>query len=300
MVNRMNHNTFNGVWLAVLLLSSTSVFAQNNDPASFAQSVSKVFTENNGKGICAPSGTTLKDVMLPLRQYMSQHPEKQYLTEAEIFQGLSQRFPCSTNSSTQKNTIDTLVEKGYSVMSISPIFDQLVGFSLPNGFTMIYENTNGQIYMRESVLAGESAKKWSQMITVTGFKNFVANAKVTPQSFANGMAGRFKNVCPTSFSGTGLGTFKLGSHDAFAAVISCGVAGSRDDSYSESTLLIVLKGKSDYYTIQWAERGDASANPVKFDESKWMDRFKRLTPIKLCPIVPGEPAPYPSCIGGGE
>ncbi|MEI7430007.1 MAG: hypothetical protein WCL27_06085 [Betaproteobacteria bacterium] len=68
--------------------------------------------------------------------------------------------------------------------------------------------------------------------------------------------------------------------------------------HSESMLLIVIKGESDYYTVQWAERGDASTTPIKLDEAKWTDRFKRLAPIKLCPIIPGERAPYPSCVGG--
>lgn len=295
----MNRYTLKDVWLVVVVLAtSTWAFAQNGDPASFAIAVSKIASENNGKGICAPPGTTLNNLMLPLRQYMSQHPEKQNLTEADIYQALSQGFPCPTNSSTQKNNIDALREQGYSVKTISPIFGQLVTFSFPKGFTTIFEDAKGPQYIRESVLAGESTKKWSQMVTITGAKGLASNPNVTPQSFANRMAGGFKNACPTSFNGTGLGVFKLGSYDAFAAVISCGVANPTGDLYSESMLLIVIKGESDYYTIQWAERSDASTTPIKFDESKWTDRFKRLAPIKLCPIVPGEPAPYPSCVGG--
>ena len=293
----MKHYKFNDVWLALLLMPSALVFAQNNDSENFAQSVSKVFTENNGKGICAPSSTTPSDVVLLLRQYMSQHSEKRYLTEADIFQVLSQRFPCKTNYPVHKNAIETLREKGYSVKVVSPIFDQLVMFSLPSGFTTISEKIDGRSYIRESVLAGESAKKWSQMITVTGLKNIAGIGIVTPPLLANVMVAGFKDVCPTSFNGVGLGAFKLGSYDAFAAVASCGVANPRDDLYSESMLYIIIKGKSDYYTIQWAERGDASTSPIKFDESKWMERFKKLGPIKLCPIVPGESAPY--LRGGG-
>ena len=63
-------------------------------------------------------------------------------------------------------------------------------------------------------------------------------------------------------------------------------------------LIIAIKGERDYYTIQWAERSGASTTPIQFDEKKWMERLKRLTPVKLCPIVPGETAPYPSCVGG--
>lgn len=206
-------------------------------------------------------------------------------------------FASADDSTPTKNGVEALREQGYSVKAISPIFGQLVTLSFPKGFTMVFENTKGTQYIQESVLTGESTEKWSQMITITGAKGLASNPNVTPQVFANGMAGGFKKVCPTSFNGTGLGAFKLGSFDAFAAVISCGVANSTGDPHSESLLLIVVKGESDYYTIQWAERSNASMTPIKYDEAKWMDRFKRLAPIKLCPIIPGEPAPYASCVG---
>lgn len=207
-------------------------------------------------------------------------------------------FASADDSAPKKNEIEALREQGYSVKTISPIFGQLVVFSFPNGFTTVFENTKGTQYIRESVPTGENTKKWSQMVTITGAKGLASNPNVTPQVFANGIAGGFKNVCPTSFNGTSLGAFKLSSNDAFAAVISCGVSNPTGDLHSESMLLIVVKGESDYYTIQWAERSGASMTPIKFDEAKWTDRFKRLAPIKLCPIVPGEHAPYPSCVGG--
>lgn len=196
----------------------------------------------------------------------------------------------------KKNKIETLRQQGYSVKTITPIFSQLLTFSFPKGFKPVFEDAKGAQYIQESVLEGESTKKWSQMVTVTGAKGLASNPNITPQAFANRIAGGFKNACPTSFSGNGLGAIKLGNYDAFASVISCGVANPAGELYSESMLLIVIKGESDYYTIQWAERGSASTSPIKFDDAKWTDRFQKLTPIKLCPIVPGESAPYPSCV----
>jgi hypothetical protein len=215
-----------------------------------------------------------------------------------LFAFLISLFARADDSSPRKNETGVLREQGYSVKTISPIFGQLVTFSFPKGFTTVFEDAKGPQYIRESVLTGENVKKWTQMITITGAKGLAANPNVTPQAFANRLARGFRDACPTSFSGTVLGKFKLGNHSAFAAVISCGVANPAGDLYSESMLLIAIKGESDYYTIQWAERSDASTAPIKFDEAKWMNRFKRLAPIKLCPIVPGESAPYPSCVGG--
>lgn len=192
--------------------------------------------------------------------------------------------------------VEAARQQGHSVKTITRIFDQLLMFSFPRGFKPAFEDAKGGQYIQESVLDGESIKKWSQMLTVTGAKGLAANPNASPQILANKIAGGFKNACPSSFGGAGWGAFKLGAHDAFAAVVSCGVANPNGEPYSESMLLIVVKGRSDYYTIQWAERGAASRSPIKVDEAKWQARMKQLAPIKLCPIVPGEAAPYPSCV----
>ena len=179
---------------------------------------------------------------------------------------------------------------------ITPIFSQLVTFSLPKGFVPAFEEAKARQYIQESVLEGESIKKWSQMITITGAKGLASNPNVTPARFSGGMEASFKRMCPASYSATDIGETKFGDHSAFAAVLSCGISISAGKPYSESMLLIVIKGENDYYTIQWAERGDASEIPIKLDDVKWMGRMKKLEPIKLCPKVPGETAPYPSCL----
>jgi hypothetical protein len=192
--------------------------------------------------------------------------------------------------------IEDLRAQGFSVKSISPIFGQLVMFSFPKDFNTVFEETKGIHYIRESVLLGETYNKWSQMITVTGVKGVASIPNQTPEIFATGIADRFNKHCPSSFKGNSLGNFKLESYDAFAAVVSCGLASPSEEQYSESALIIVVKGDSDYYTIQWAERSFPSTTPIIFDKDKWIDRYKKLAPIKLCPIVSGEAAPYPSCV----
>jgi hypothetical protein len=195
-----------------------------------------------------------------------------------------------------KADIEALREQGYSVRMISPIFSQLVMLSLPKGFTTVFEDTSGNRYTREAVLDGESVERWSQMITVTGAKGLAANPRVTAQSFLEQIAGGFKNACPDTFSAKGLGALKISGRDAFIVVAGCGTVSSDGSAHSESTLLIAIKGAADYYTIQWAERGPASPRPMTFEEAMWKDRFNRLSPIKLCPIKPGEAPPYPSCM----
>jgi hypothetical protein len=181
---------------------------------------------------------------------------------------------------------------------ISPIFGQLVSFSMPTAFVAVGENTNGPSYIREAVLKGETADRWTQMITVTGAKGAAANPNVSPESVAASIAGGFKSACPDTFVAKGLGPAKFGGLDGYVALASCGSVVSAPDKHSETALILAVKGSADYYTLQWAERTPASGKAV-IDEAKWLERLRQLQPIRLCPIVPGEAAPYPSCLNRG-
>jgi hypothetical protein len=179
---------------------------------------------------------------------------------------------------------------------ISPIFGQLVMFSMPGNFVAIGENTNGPSYIREAIPKGETAERWTQMITVTGAKGLVGNPKVSPEAFAGSIVGGFKSACPDSFAAKALGPTKFGEHDAFVVVAGCGRVEQAPDKHSETALVIAVKGSADYYTLQWAERTPPSAKPA-VDDTKWQERLRLLQPIRLCLIVAGERAPYPSCVG---
>jgi hypothetical protein len=187
---------------------------------------------------------------------------------------------------------------------ISPIFGQLVTFSMPVNFVVVAENSNGPNYIREAVLKGETVKSWTQMITVTGAKGLVsnpkatskatskANPKTTPETFAGSIVGGFRSACPDSFAAQGFGPTRFGDQDAYVAVASCGSVGT--DRHGETALIVAVKGRDDYYTLQWAERTQAAGKPA-IDEAKWLGRLRQLQPIRFCLIVPGEAAPYPSC-----
>ena len=188
-------------------------------------------------------------------------------------------------------------QQGHSVKSITPIFSQLLVVSFPQGFKTVVENALGPQYIRESVLEGENENKWIQMITITGSKDLAFQPDLSPKKYAENIAGGFKRACPDSFSTSSISEGKISGHDGFIAILSCGISPSTAGRTSESALIAVIKGKSDYYTVQWAERAKPSSTPIAIDTTKWEERFKRLSPIKLCPIIPGEAAPYPSCVG---
>lgn len=177
--------------------------------------------------------------------------------------------------------------------AISPIFSQLVAFSQPADFVVAFEKPSAKSYIREAVLKGETVEAWSQMITVTGAKGLASASRDTPRNVASRLAGGFEAACPNSFRTAQIGDLEISGHSAFAAVISCGSWSSPQGARSETALIVAIKGKADYYTLQWAERGNPGTPPI--DALKWRQRLDALGPIRLCAIVPGEKAPFPSC-----
>src|SRR3954468_13061445 len=213
---------------------------------------------------------------------------------------LASAFPASAQSPAAPKSAAPKPTPPASVTVISPVFGQLVRFSLPSAFAAVsFEKTNGPSYIRESVLKGETVSAWTQMITVTGAQGLAANPQVTPQSFAVSMAAGFKKACPDTFAVKPFGAIKFGDQDGFVAVVGCGSIETTPDKHGETALIIAVKGSADYYTIQWAERAPPSAEKPAIDEAKWQGRLSKLKPIRFCTIVPGEAMPYPSCVGKG-
>jgi hypothetical protein len=181
--------------------------------------------------------------------------------------------------------------------AISPVFGQLVSFSTPAGFVPVFENTKDTFYIRDAVPRGETLQQWTQMITVTGAKGAAGNPNLTAQALVAAIAGGFKQACPETFAVKGFGAAKFGEQDGFVAVAGCGKVNTSAEGHSETALIIAVKGSADGYSIQWAERGPPQAAIAAIDETKWQGRLHELMPIRFCPIVPGEAAPYPSCVG---
>jgi hypothetical protein len=183
-----------------------------------------------------------------------------------------------------------------SLTVISPVFGQLVRFSMPANFVAASEGTKDAFYIREAVPRGETVGTWTQMITVTGSSGMATVANFSPQKLAASIALGFKKSCPESFAVKDLGETKLGGQDGYLAVASCGKVNASADGHSETALIVAVKGTVDAYTIQWAERTPHVSLPPGIDEAMWRQRLAELMPIRLCAIVPGEAAPYPSCL----
>jgi hypothetical protein len=152
-----------------------------------------------------------------------------------------------------------------SMTAISPIFGQLVRFSMPSKFTGVSEETRDAFYIREAVLKGETLEAWTQMITITGSRGMAGIANFSPQKLAARIALGFKKACPESFALKDLGETKLGEQDAYMAVAACGKVNSSADGHSETALIVAVGGSTDAYTVQWAERRPQARSSADID-----------------------------------
>lgn len=198
----------------------------------------------------------------------------------------------------QENTkpVEELRASATSVRSVTPVFSQLVSFEYPRGFDLAFENASGRSYIQEHVLTGESVDSWSQMITLTGEMGMSADPRATPAALVEVIARRIERACPQSFALKPVGKLKVSGYDAFLALVGCGTISTSGGPRNEIALVLGVKGTSDLYTIQWAERGEASSQPPVFDETRWQQRFRQLNPVRVCDKIPGEAPPYPSCL----
>ncbi|MCX7299523.1 MAG: hypothetical protein NTX73_03915 [Rhodobacterales bacterium] len=183
--------------------------------------------------------------------------------------------------------------EGY--IAIAPVFSQIVTMPVPDGFVAAYEDSNGDSYINEAIMEGDTLEQWRQMITLTGIR---AMAEGEPDqvafNFAKFLAGNYQGACPETFSANSLNAPDVrGAEAVFAGFLGCGDNGF---GQSEAMSFLILVGSSDVYSLQWAERGPMTGPPV-YDSALWGPRLAELTAsARVCDRLEGEEAPCPSCI----
>ena len=175
---------------------------------------------------------------------------------------------------------------------VTPVYGQIVSLRLPEGFHGGYEAEQDGQYILELVPDGQTVEAWNQIITVTGARGMADRVGV--KDFAGLLAQDYQQACPDSFASAGLPAPHLpGASAVFAAYMGCGAA----EGQSEQMVVLVIAGKANLYTLQWAIHAPALSGPPDFDTAAWGPRLKHLASARLCDPVPGEAAPYPSCGG---
>lgn len=181
-------------------------------------------------------------------------------------------------------------------VSVTPIYEQLLRMSYPEGFDIVSEQNTAERYIRTAVPRGERADQWTQQLTVNGTQGAADNPAMTPEDFADRLSREFEKSCPASFSGKRLSNGNVNGYEQFVSISNCGTS-SASGGNSETRLLIVLKGTHDYYTIQWAERSVPSSTPTAIDIRKWLGRRQQISPIYLCDRNADQDAAHIDCAG---
>lgn len=181
---------------------------------------------------------------------------------------------------------------GQSVLQVTPIYSQLVAYPTPANFKADFETEQDGFYLVEYVPRDESVQDWSQMVSVTGSAGLATRMSV--EDFAINLADSYKAACPQTFTALRLDTLSInGAIATFAGYLGCGAIGAQ----SEAMVFVIVQGRSEIYTLQWAERGPALTRAPDPDPAIWLPRAVALGLMRLCDPVAGEGAPYPSCSG---
>ncbi len=175
---------------------------------------------------------------------------------------------------------------------VSPVYSQLVAVPVPKGFKAGFEHEDKGSYILELTAPTETVDAWTQMITLTGGKGLAG--KLSVADVATKLAEGYQAACPTSFTAKKLAPPQIhGAVQAFAGYLGCGTTGNQ----SEAMVFVAVEGKSEVYTLQWAEHGPAEDKPPTPDPLVWRPRADTLGLARICDPVAGEQAPYPSCTG---
>jgi hypothetical protein len=171
---------------------------------------------------------------------------------------------------------------GATITAVTPVFSQLVAMSMPPDVHPVFENTKDDYYIHEFVKNGENEDQWSEMITLSGRKNAALTPQASAKTYVMNIFKGFQQACPQTFALEELGPQKIDGREGFAAIGSCGRVNAGQQSHSETAIILGIKGKSDMYTIQWAQRDQPSDHPLALARSTWTDRFSQLNPIRVC------------------
>lgn len=176
------------------------------------------------------------------------------------------------------------------VVIVSPVYSQLVALPVPEDFVAGSEHEEGGSYILEFTPKGETVEGWSQLITLTGIRD--QGTRLSAEEVANRIGAGYQAACPDTFAARVLPPPQVrGAVSVFSGYLGCGAVGGQ----SEAMVFLVLQGKADVYTVQWAEHGAALAIPPAPDPAIWQPRVDMLALARVCDKVASEGPPYPSC-----
>ena len=162
-------------------------------------------------------------------------------------------------------------------------FTQRLEVTPPDGWSQVWDGGKADSYIVEYLRSGETVEDWKEMITVTGLRQPPAAGDPRPaMSFALAIKDGYQSACPESFSAYEQEAPKVpGALDVFAGNLNCGRLG--ESGLSQAMTFVVVAGKAEVFTYQWAEQAQPWDGGAAFDEARWAPRLQALSAgLKLC------------------
>ncbi|MBO9689661.1 MAG: hypothetical protein J7598_23925 [Mitsuaria chitosanitabida] len=207
---------------------------------------------------------------------------------------------------TGKSEVAPVEVQPKGLLAVTPIFGEVFAQRLPQAFKPQAETTQGQMYMRAMVLATDPDQgPWTQRVLLTAIKDGASLPNASAKTYALFIAKGFKDACPTTFTGGEMsqGRTETG-HETYVMAVACGSHSLTSDKKptSEITVVATFKGDKNMYSLQWGSRAAPMNREPVLDQALLQKRLAEMTPVRICRLVEGEQAPFPSCVGklGGK
>jgi hypothetical protein len=180
-------------------------------------------------------------------------------------------------------------------MFFSRMFSQAFVYALPVGWKLLHEgaSADGLTYSLGYGRDDVSPENWTELITVTGFKDMGKDPKASPSGLVEHMARQKRGICPERAVAISGGDVLIGSRRANIAVVGCGKlpvdAAGMKAGEGEISFHIVMQGDSDMYVITRLQRVAAfepQSQPVT--PEVYGELVRSFLPIGVCELKDSE------------
>ena len=165
------------------------------------------------------------------------------------------------------------------VTTSTPLFSQVVVFTLPAGWKSAHKSESPNGYLMEFVPQEQDIKAWKDLITLQAYRDLARRPEASPKNFLGMVASRMEKACPGNGVSQSLGDAKVDGFEAHVAILGCASIGGK----SEVAVYLAIRGSHDLYMIHRAWRGEPfeRAKPP-LDATAARQAIAALQPVKVC------------------
>lgn len=168
-------------------------------------------------------------------------------------------------------------------------FAQNLMITTPGGFDLAYNDAGAGRFISEFLRPGETVDAWTEMVTVTGLHPETPPSGDNPAlDFAMSIRAGYEAACPDSFSAYEQTAPKVpGAIAVFAGNLNCGKVA--DTGLAQAMTFIVVAGREEIFTYQWALQGDPWQGGAAYAPEIWQPRLDVMaTRLHLCDVPEGQ------------